>query len=359
MIYLDNAATTRVSEVAAQAGLTMMREEFGNPSALHGLGIRAERAVNEARANIARILGADPSELIFTSGGSEGNNTAIFGAAHLKRRRERHIVTTQVEHASVLSPLNRLEEEGYEITRLAPGEITPAGVAAVVREDTGLVSIMHVNNETGAVYPIGEIVRAIHRKNADTLVHTDAVQSFCKLPFDVHKLGVDFATVSGHKVHAPKGVGALFIRRGVRLPPLILGGGQERGLRSGTEATPLICALGTVKPMDTAELCALRDHLRETLATLSQVRLLPMGDAPHILSMSIPGTRSEVAMRILEEEEIYVSAGSACSRGRRSHVLEAMGIPNEDIDCALRVSLSDETTYAELDAFVQAIQNRF
>lgn len=359
MIYLDNAATTRVSQAAADAALAAMREEFGNPSALHGLGIRAERAVDGARENVARILGADKSEVVFTSGGSEGNNTAIFGAAHLKRRNGRHVVTTQVEHASVLAPMRRLEEAGYEVTRLAPDDITPEGVAAAMRADTGLVSVMHVNNETGAVYPIAEIARAVHRKNPETLVHTDAVQSFCKLPFDVHALDVDLAVVSGHKVHAPKGVGALYVRRGVRLPPLILGGGQERGLRAGTEATPAICALGTVKPMDTAALCALRDYLRDELEALEQVRLIAVGAAPHLLSIAIPGVRSEVAMRILEEEGICVSAGSACSRGRRSHVLTAMGVQNELIDSALRVSLSDETTKDELDAFVRAVQKRF
>ncbi|MBE6915548.1 MAG: cysteine desulfurase [Ruminococcaceae bacterium] len=361
MIYLDNAATTRVSDAAADAAYQMMRETFGNASSLHRLGLFAEEAINTARAQVAKRLGAEKSEITFTSGGSEGNNLAIFGAARARRRKGKHIITTAIEHASVLEPMRRLEEDGFEVARLNPDEngmITAEQVISAMREDTVLVSVMTVNNEVGSVLPIGEIAKAVHRKNPQTLVHTDAVQAFCKLPVSVKKWDVDLLTVSGHKIHAPKGVGALFIRKGVRIAPYILGGGQENGMRSGTEATPGICALGVAsEQMEDTSAC--KAYLCEKLSEIPGVKILAKTDAPHIVSVAIEGYPSEVAMRLLEEEEIYVSSGSACSRGHRSHVLEAMGVSSKLIDSAIRISLSSETTNDEIDRVCDVIAARF
>jgi len=361
MIYLDNAATTRVSEAAANAAVSAMREGFGNPSSLHGLGICAEALLDTARKQIAKRIGADQNEITFTSGGSEGNNLAILGAARARRRKGNHIITTKIEHASVLNCMHRLEEDGFEVTYLAPntdGIVTSEQVAEALREDTVLVSVMTVNNEIGSVLPIETIARAVHRKNKQTLVHTDAVQAFCKIPLAVKKLDVDLLTMSGHKIYAPKGVGALFVKKGVRLAPHLLGGGQEKGLRSGTENTPGICAFG-VASEQMIDCAAKKAYFTEKLEALSCVKILAKTDAPHILSVAVPGFPSEVAMRMLEEAEIYVSSGSACSRGHRSYVLEAIGAEPALIDCAVRLSLSDEITTEDIDRVCEVLNARF
>lgn len=361
MIYLDNAATTRVSSAAAETALQMMQNDFGNASSLHGLGIAAESALDTARKQVAQRIGAEPQEVFFTSGGSEGNNTALFGAARAKRRKGMHIITTAIEHASVLEPLRRLEEDGFSVTRLMPdanGIVTAEQVISAMREDTILVSVMMVNNEIGSVLPVEQIAKAVHRKNPQVLVHTDAVQAFCKLPIAVKKLDVDLLTVSGHKVHAPKGIGALFVRKGVRIAPLILGGGQEKGLRSGTEATPGICALGAAA-LQTEDTTELKASLQEQLKEIPNIRILAETRAPHILSVAVEGYPSEVAMRLLEEEGIYVSSGSACSRGHRSHVLEAIGVPSKLIDSAIRISLSGEITKEEISRVCAVLRVRF
>lgn len=360
MIYLDNAATTRVSDQAVQAALHMMQTAFGNASSLHRLGIDAEEALDAARKKISGLIAALPQEITFTSGGSEGNNLAILGGARAKRRKGMHVITTAIEHASVLESVRRLEEDGFSVTRLMPnsdGVVSAEQVVEALREDTVLVSVMMVNNEIGSVLPIEQIAKAVHRKNPQILVHTDAVQGFCKLPINVKKLDVDLLTVSGHKVHAPKGVGALYIKKGVRIAPLILGGGQEKGMRSGTEATPNICAFAAAaQPEDVS---GLKAYLSEQLAALPQVRILAHTAAPHILSVAVEGYPSEVAMRILEEEEIYVSSGSACSRGHRSHVLEAMGVSSKLIDSAIRISLSAEITKEDIDRVCEVFRARF
>jgi len=361
MIYLDNAATTQVSETAAQAAISAMRTCFGNPSSLHGLGVRAEELVDTARRQIAKRIGAEKSEITFTSGGSEGNNLAILGGARARRRKGKHIITTAIEHASVLECMRRLEEDGFEVTYLSPnpdGIVNANQVCDAIREDTVLVSVMTVNNEIGSVMPLEQIARAVHRKNPQILVHTDAVQAFCKIPLAVKKLDVDLLTMSGHKIHAPKGVGALYVKKGVRIAPHLLGGGQEKGLRSGTENTPGICAFGAASEefLDCGEVKA---YLTERLEALSCVKILAKTEAPHIVSVAVPGFPSEVAMRILEEEEIYVSSGSACSRGHRSYVLEALGVPSELIDSAIRISLSNDITKEDIDRVCEVIASRF
>ena len=361
MIYLDNAATTRVSELAANAAVSAMREGFGNPSSLHGLGLRAEELLDTARRQIAKRIGAEKNEITFTSGGSEGNNLAILGGARARRRKGNHVVTTKIEHASVLACMHRLEEDGFEVTYLAPnadGIVTPEQVVEALREDTVLVSVMTVNNEIGSVLPIEKIARAVHRRNEQILVHTDAVQAFCKLPLAVKKLDVDLLTMSGHKIHAPKGVGALFVKKGVRLAPHLLGGGQEKGLRSGTENTPGICAFGAASEQ-MIECAEMKAYLVKKLEAISCVKVLAKTEAPHIVSVAVPGFPSEVAMRMLEEEGIYVSSGSACSRGRRSYVLEAIGVESALIDSAIRLSLSDDVTTEDIDRVCAVMEARF
>lgn len=367
MIYLDNAATTRVSEAAAEAAIACMREEFGNPSSLHGLGIRGEERMTAARQAVANMLGASPDEVVFTSGGTEANNLAILGAAEARRRRGKHVITTAVEHASVLEPVKYLESCGYEVTYLAPDRdcrVTPGQVAAAVRPDTVLVSVMRVNNEVGAAQPVAEICRAVRAVNPETLIHTDGVQAFGKLDGSLAGCGVDLASVSGHKINAPKGVGALYVKKGVRLQARAFGGGQERALRPGTEPLPAIAALGAACAEWQAQGDSWRESMERILARLrarlggiAGVEILPGSGAPHILGIAVEGYPSEVTMRMLEQREIYVSSGSACSRGRRSHVLRAMGVPGKTIAGALRVSIGRDTTEEEADALADALEN--
>ncbi len=364
-IYLDNAATTQVCSEAAQAALDAMTLHYGNPSSTHTAGREAAKLLERARAQVSHALGCRSDELVFTSCGSEGDNWAIKCGAAYQSRIGRHIVSSGAEHAAVLRSLDYLESRGYEVTRLKPrsdGSVAVEDVVSALRPDTCLVSLMLVNNETGAVSDISGIAKAVRAVNPNTLIHTDAVQAFLKLPFSASSLGADLVTVSGHKVHAPKGIGALYIRSGLRLPPLIHGGGQEQGRRSGTEALPLIAAFGaacaaaeaTLEP-DLRRMESLRKRAAERLLAENGMLQIIGGGAPHILSVSLPGWRSEVLMNFLEAEGIYVSNSSACQKGGRSHVLDAMGLSVPVIDGALRVSLSRFTTEEETDAFCAAL----
>ena len=363
--YFDNAATTRVCPEAAQAAMQMMTENYGNPSATYTLGRNAKAAVDQARKQVADALGCKPENLYYTSCGSEGDNWAILSGAHMMHRHGKHIISSQVEHDAVRRSLDALEKEGYTVTRLAPnalGGIDAEQVAEALRPDTVLVSLMMVNNETGAITDIAAVARALKKAGSEALLHTDAVQGFLKVPFRADKLGADLITISGHKIHAPKGIGALYIRSGLKLPPYILGGGQERGMRAGTEATPQIAAFGAAAelgkkqmPHALEHMTQLRDHIRSTLsAELADVQFIG-GGAPHILSLSLPGYRSEVLMNYLEAQNIYTSKSSACKKGGRSHVLEAMGLPARVIDGALRISFSRYTTAEEAEALCQAL----
>ena len=364
-LYFDNAATTRVCPEAAEAALRMMSEEFGNPSATYTLGRNAKAQVDRARKQVADALGCKPDTVYFTSCGSEGDNWAILSGARMMRRKGRHVISSQVEHDAVRRSLDALEKEGFAVTRLAPnaaGGIDPEAVRAALRPDTILVSLMMVNNETGAVTDIGAIARMLKKTGSAALLHTDAVQAFLKVPFRADKLGADLITISGHKIHAPKGIGALYIREGLKLPPYILGGGQERGMRAGTEATPQIAAFGAAAEIGAAKqpetirhMEALREAIVQTLGdALDDVQFIG-GGAPHILSLSFPGYRSEVLMNFLEARQIYTSKSSACKKGGRSHVLEAMGLPARVIDGALRISFSRYTTAEEAEALCQAL----
>lgn len=366
MVYLDNSATTAVCPAAAEKAVYMMTNCFGNPSSLHTLGFHAEQEMTAARRIAADWLGVKPAELVFTSGGTESNNLALFGATEAKKRQGRHVVTTAVEHSSIMAACTALEQAGWEITRLQPdaqGQITPAQVVEACRPDTVLVSVMMVNNETGARFRVENMGPAIRRKCPRALIHCDVVQAAGKLSLNLTRLGVDLASVSGHKLHAPKGVGLLYVRRGVRLVPRAAGGGQETGLRSGTEATPAIAALGAAiqslpSPAEQDALYQrLRRRLMDGLADRADVRFhLPPDGVPYVIHLSVPGVRSETMLHFLAEREIYVSSGSACSKGKKSPVLTAMGLPDEDIDSALRISLGYTNTEEDIDAFVQALK---
>ncbi len=339
-----------------------MTEEFGNPSSLYGAGMRAEALVRTARAQTAQALGCAPECVTFTSGGSEGDNTAIFGAVRRLYRSGRHIITTAVEHPAVLRCMDVLESAGFTVTRLptdSSGTIRMTDFEAALRPDTILVSVMHVNNETGAVMPLREIAAVLRRTKSRALFHSDGVQAFMKLPISAERLGVDFYSVSGHKVHAPKGVGALYIRKGVRIPPMICGGGQENGLRSGTENVPGIAALGAAvssfPPDAAAAVRALRERTVQGLSAIPGARVNFPSSLPCVLSLSLPGLRAEVVMRILEEHGVCVSTGSACAKGHRSYVLESAGLPPEVIDGTLRVSFSHTNTPGDVDALLEGL----
>ncbi|MBR7081402.1 MAG: cysteine desulfurase [Oscillospiraceae bacterium] len=366
-VYFDNSATTRVCPEAIEAAVRAMGEDFGNPSSTHALGRESRAMLERARADVAGALSASPREIFFTSGGTESDNWALLGAAELMRHKGRHIITTAVEHDAVLKTAARLKDKGWEITYLKPdgatGRVSAESVGRALRDDTALVSVMLVNNETGAINPIREIADVIKGRGSGALLHTDAVQAFCKIPVSPKTLGVDLMTVSSHKIHGPKGAGALYIKDGMRFPPLMTGGGQEGGYRSGTEPIPAICGFAAAAAKGFAALSEnearmreIRSRIVENLqAALPDIRFIGAGDAPHILSLSLPGYRSEVLMNCLDADGICVSKSSACKKGGRSHVLEAMGLPHDVTDGAIRVSLCAESTAEEADYFCERL----
>ena len=364
--YLDNSATTRVCPEAAQAALRAMTEDYGNPSSTYTKGREAKALLDRSRKLVADALGCQPGELVFTSCGSESDNWAILSGAEAMKRRGKHVITSLVEHDAVRKSAEELATRGYEITYLKPdrtGAIPPEAVREALRPDTILVSLMLVNNETGAVTDVSAVSRILKEAESAALLHVDAVQAFCKLPFSPKSLGADMISVSGHKIHAPKGVGALYIKKGLRLKPFLLGGSQEEGRRAGTEAVPQIAAFGEAARLASAHLSENAAHMASlkarTLETLrSAVPELAWIDtpAPHILSVSLPGWRSEVLMNYLEAREIYVSRSSACKKGARSHVLEAIGLDPRTIDGALRIGFSRYNTQEDVDALCAALK---
>ena len=365
--YLDNAATTQTRPEAAQAAVTAMTEEWGNPSSRYAFGQEASGRLKEHRAQVAAGLGCRPEEVYFLSCGTEGDNWAIAAAVEKNRRKGKHIITTAIEHAAVLEPIRELERQGYEVTWLQPdqqGIITAEQVEAALRPDTILVAMMLVNNELGTVLPVAETARAIRAARCPALLHCDAVQGFLKVPFTPEGLGVDTLAVSGHKVHAPKGIGALYIRRGLRLPPLIRGGGQEEGLRSGTEPTAQTAAFAAAVEAgraslerDLAHMRELKDYAARTLREqVPGLELIGAGTAPHILPVTLPGYKSEVVPRFLSDRGIYVSSGSACHKGKPSHVYAALKLPKPQLDGILRISFSYDTAREDVDALVQGLK---
>ena len=364
-IDLDNAATTQVCPEAVQAAMEAMTLHYGNPSSTHAKGREAKKLLEGSRGQVAALLGCAPKEVVFTSCGSESDNWALLAGAESMKRRGKHIISSAVEHDAIRRTLDELEGRGYTVTRLKPdrsGAIPAEAVREALLPDTILVSLMLVNNETGAVTDIAAVSRLLKEAGSPALLHTDAVQAFGKLPFTAKGLGADLISVSGHKLHAPKGIGALYIREGLRLKPFLLGGGQEEGRRAGTEALPQIAAFGTACALaraglaeNAARMAALKRSCLERLAAaIPELRYVESA-APHILNLSLPGFRSEVLMNYLEAREIYVSKSSACKKGARSHVLEAVGLDARTIDGAIRVGLSRYSTREDIDALCEGL----
>lgn len=365
--YLDSAATTRVLKEAADAARAAMLEGWYNPSSRYPQASDANKRLATHRAALAAALGCKPNELVFTSCGTESDNWALRMGACLNRRRGKHIITTAVEHAAILETCKQMEKEGYQVTYLRPnaeGSIDLDELAAALREDTALVSMMLVNNELGTLLPVKEACAMVKRFDRRILFHTDAVQGFLKVPFTPQSLGVDLLSISGHKVHGPKGIGALYLRSGVNLAPYITGGGQERGLRSGTEATAQIAAFAEAaricKASFSADVAHMQELKRYTLRRLEEevpeVETIGSGTAPHILALTLPGYKAEVLVRVLGDNGICVSAGSACHRGKPSHVYAAMGLNKQRRDGAFRVSFDRSTTVEEIDYFVAELK---
>ncbi|MGN0718642.1 MAG: cysteine desulfurase family protein [Anaerovoracaceae bacterium] len=378
IVYLDNSATTRqydqVTEVMAEA----MRENYGNPSSLHMLGVEAEKKVRSSRKILAAALGASEEEFFFTSGGTESDNTVLFGVAEARKRTGKKIITTAVEHPAILEPAKRLEAMGFTVEYIGVDRnchLNMDQLVSAIDDETILISVMGVNNEAGTILPIGEIAALKDRYNrehkTDILLHSDAVQAFGKVPVDLKGAykGVDFLSVSGHKIHGPKGIGGLYIRKGIHLPPFLSGGGQERHMRSGTENTPGIIGFGKAAEMGMADFAKRTEAMKKArtrlleglLAEIPDIRINSPQDetaSPSVLNVSFLGTRGEVLLHTLEQEGIFVSTGSACSSNKkgRSHVLTAMGLSDKEIEGAIRFSFSEENTLEEMDYTVEKVK---
>ncbi len=361
MIYLDNSATTKPSKACLDAMTDALTVNFGNPSSLYNVGLDAEKIVKHAREVIAKSIGADPSEVFFTSCGSESDDTAIFGAWNARKKQGKRIITTAVEHPAVLRCFEKLQQEGADVQYipvLSDGNLDMDAFRKLLNEDTVFVSVMHVNNETGAIFPIEEISKEV-RKYPNIIFHSDCVQSYGKIDLDVNKMGVDMISLSGHKVHASKGIGALYVRSGLHIPPYILGGGQEAGFRSGTENVPGIAGFGAavedmhmVKPEP-------KEYLRKKLLEeIDNIKVnSPENGVSSVLNVSFLGCRGEVLLHMLEQDKIYVSTGSACSSHKKgSHVLSAQGLSPEAIDGAVRFSFGYDNTVEEMDVVVEKLK---
>ena len=368
MIYLDNSATTKPCPEAVEAITKSLTENWGNPSALYNFGIDTARDLRTARHRVAAAMGAEPDRIFFTSGGTEADNWAIFSTVKRYGKKNKHIITTAIEHHAILNCMKELESQGFEVTYLQPdnlGRITVDALKAALRKDTIFVSIMMVNNEVGSVMPIQQMAKLTHKLCPDAIFHTDAVQGFLKVPFTAKTLGADLISVSSHKVHGPKGAGALYISPRLKsFPAFLLGGGQEGGYRSGTEGTPAIfgfaaacAAVSSTFKEDASQEKALLDVLAEKLSNLAGVTVNGAHEAPHVLSISIPGVPTQNSINILQDHGICVSAGSACAKGHRSHVLDAMKVAPEIIDGTFRISLCRDTTQEELDLLFEVIRN--
>ena len=365
--YFDNGATTRVFSQVKDIMIKVMEEDYGNPSSMHMKGVRAEQYVKEAKENIAKTLKVEPKEIVFTSGGTESNNMALIGSAMANIRRGKHIISTRIEHASVYNPLFYLEEQGFEVTYLSvdkQGMISLEELEAAIRPDTILVSIMYVNNEIGSVQPIDQIGALIKKVNKDTIFHVDAIQGYGKYDVYPKRWKIDLLSVSGHKIHGPKGIGFLYIKDKTKIHPLILGGGQQKGMRSGTENVPGIAGLGLAAKLIYEDHESKISYIRGLKKRfVRQVMELPdvkdnSGEAPHIASISFKGVRSEVLLHALEEKGVYVSSGSACSSNKPaiSGTLKAIGLTKDYYDSTLRFSFSIYNTAEEIDYAVDCLK---
>lgn len=362
-IYLDNSATTKPLQEAIDAAIFTMTEEYGNPSSLHRKGFKSENIVVNAKSQIANALSCDKNEIYFTSGATEANNLGIIGSAMANARKGKKIITTAIEHPSVMEALYVLEKKGFIIEKLKPNrenEYSPLDFYNAVDDDTILVCTMFVNNETGLILPVDKIAKAVKNKNANTAFFVDAVQGFIKLPIKLKNSNIDIMSVSGHKVYAPKGIGALYIKRGVRVLPQLYGGGQQNSIRPGTEPVPLIAAFGKaveIQANSINEMCehykTLKDYFIEKVKNNTNIIINSKPDwANHIVSIAVKGIRSEVMLHFLEQFEIYVSSGSACAKGKHSYVLSALGISKENSDETIRISFGRDTTKEMIDELV-------
>lgn len=369
--YLDNSATTVCEPGVVEKVVQMMSVTYGNPSAMHHKGVEAENYIKEAKEIIAKTLKVQEKELIFTSGGTESNNLAIMGCVAANHRMGKHLITTKIEHPSVSNVMKHLEEEGYEVTYLPVDEngiVRIDRLKEALRPDTMMVSVMYVNNEIGSLQPIEEIARIVKENNKDTLLHVDAIQAYGKYRIFPKKMGIDLLSVSGHKIHGPKGVGFLYCDAKVKIKPIIYGGGQQRDLRSGTENVPGVAGLGeAAKEIYTdfdakiSHLYEIKEHFTEEITKLDHIRINGMtgrDSAPHVVSVSFPGVRSEVLLHALEDREVYASAGSACSSNKPavSATLKAIQVPKEHLDSTLRFSFSVHTTMEEIDYCIEVLK---
>lgn len=369
-VYFDNSATTRCYDSVKDIVVKAMTEDFGNPSAMHLKGVEAEKYIKSSAERLARLLKVQEKEILFTSGGTESDNLALIGATFANKRSGNHIITTSVEHPAVSQPALFLQEQGFEVTYLpvdSRGVVKMDALKAVLREDTILVSVMYVNNEVGAVMPVEEIAALVHEKSPKALFHVDAIQAFGKYRIYPKKMGIDLLSVSGHKIHGPKGVGFLYINEKAKIQPQILGGGQQGGMRSGTDNVPGIAGLGTAAveiyknlEENVENMYRLKEYIAQGLEKIGDIRINGMDlreGAPQILSISVMGVRSEVLLHSLEERGIYVSAGSACSSHKRkpSATLAAMGMSKDQIESTVRLSFCEENTIEEADYFLQVM----
>lgn len=366
-VYLDNAATTKPCDEAILALNRCLTTIYGNPSSLHAMGLESEREISAARRHIANAIGADYSNIVFTSGATESNNLAIFGAVNANKRRGNKIITTDIEHPSVHSPINYLEECGYNVVRIrtVDGRIDEEELIDAVDEKTILVSAMLINNENGSIQPIDKIFRLLKRRYPRLITHCDAVQAFCKIPIKASALCADLISMSAHKIHGVKGIGALYIKKGVRILPMFHGGGQEGDLRPGTESVPLIAAFGEAARIGSAKIhenyayvSELSSYAKSQLQKLDDVSLNMFEEhSPYIMNFSVKGIRSEIMLHFLEEKGIFVSSGSACAKGKKSRVLEAFGIEDRAIDSAIRISFSKYNTMQDIDELISGIKD--
>ena len=369
-VYFDNSATTRCYDSVKDIVVKAMIEDFGNPSAMHLKGVEAEKYIKSSAESLARLLKVQEKEILFTSGGTESDNLALIGATLANKRSGNHIITTSVEHPAVSQPALFLQEQGFEVTYLpvdSRGVVKMDALKAVLREDTILVSVMYGNNEVGAVMPVEEIAALVHEKSPKALFHVDAIQAFGKYRIYPKKMGIDLLSVSGHKIHGPKGVGFLYINEKAKIQPQILGGGQQGGMRSGTDNVPGIAGLGAAAveiyknlEENVENMYRLKEHIAQGLEKIGDIRINGMDlreGAPQILSISVMGVRSEVLLHSLEERGIYVSAGSACSSHKRkpSATLAAMGMSKDQIESTVRLSFCEENTIEEADYFLQVM----
>ena len=369
-VYFDNSATTRCYDSVKDIVVKAMTEDFGNPSAMHLKGVEAEKYIKSSAESLARLLKVQEKEILFTSGGTESDNLALIGAAFANKRSGNHIITTSVEHPAVSQPALFLQEQGFEVTYLpvdSRGVVKMDALKAVLREDTILVSVMYVNNEVGAVMPVEEIAALVHEKSPKALFHVDAIQAFGKYRIYPKKMGIDLLSVSGHKIHGPKGVGFLYINEKAKIQTQILGGGQQGGMRSGTDNVPGIAGLGAAAveiyknlEENVENMYRLKEYIAQGLEKIGDIRINGMDlreGAPQILSISVMGVRSEVLLHSLEERGIYVSAGSACSSHKRkpSATLAAMGMSKDQIESTVRLSFCEENTIEEADYFLQVM----